>query len=148
MLYHFMLYWFSQISSVTDSLSHWVKVCLCPADRICATFPFFKPICSFDWPFHLTTGGMYVENHLTLCRLNDWQSYQRNRKEKKNPQRPKETAAGGDPWCPWHAWNSKPQVSNFSVQDAVPRTRWHFWAISCLWARFMQHSTIWEAALG
>lgn len=50
-------------------------------------------------------------------------------------------AAGGEAWCPWHAWNSIQPLSNFSVRDTESQNRWHFQAISCCWARFMQHNT-------
>lgn len=95
------------------------------------------------WP----EGKRHVENHITLCLLNDWQSYQRNRKgnEKKTAWRNTVIAywkaARGEARCPWHAWNSIQPLSNFSVQDAVARPRWHFQAISYWWAKFMQHNT-------
>lgn len=45
-------------------------------------FPFSRPIRSFDWPFPFDLKGKSMENRLSLCCLNDWQSYQRNRREK------------------------------------------------------------------
>lgn len=100
----------------------------------------------FDWPvpFNLKGKGMWKIISPCACWMTDRvikETEKRKTAAWRNSVIAYWKAAGGEAWCPWHAWNSIQPLSNFYIRDIVPWNGWHFWAISCSWAKFMQHNT-------